>query len=149
MYSLFSHNFVFVLAVLSKSLAEGSPAAIMDVHFRLLRQDFVEPLREAVLGYLSEQTKSDVSATGARLARLGCIKEAPSWRFHQAIDCIYVVNSLGCPLKIVKLMNRERQRRNETTQKGDPSWVQDGYSAPRVAALVWALSYETCLFYSI
>lgn len=32
----------------------------MDVHFRLLRQDFVEPLREAVLGYRREQ--KDVSA---------------------------------------------------------------------------------------
>ncbi|CAM9550665.1 unnamed protein product [Scytosiphon promiscuus] len=38
-----------------KPLAPGSPAAVLDTHFRLLRQDFVEPLREAVLGYRKEQ----------------------------------------------------------------------------------------------
>lgn len=43
--------------------AQGSPAAVMDTHFRLLRQDFVEPLREAVLGYRREQLKTqEVSA---------------------------------------------------------------------------------------
>lgn len=41
--------------VLQKPLAPGSPAAVLDTHFRLLRQDFVEPLREAVLGYRKEQ----------------------------------------------------------------------------------------------
>ncbi|CAM9827572.1 unnamed protein product, partial [Hapterophycus canaliculatus] len=41
-----------------KPLAPGSPAAVLDTHFRLLRQDFVEPLREAVLGYCDEQLRS-------------------------------------------------------------------------------------------
>ncbi|CAN0007784.1 unnamed protein product, partial [Sphacelaria rigidula] len=41
-----------------KPLVPGSAAALMDVHFRLLRNDFVEPLREAVLGYRREQLKN-------------------------------------------------------------------------------------------
>ncbi|CAM9746173.1 unnamed protein product [Ascophyllum nodosum] len=40
-------------------LRAGTASAIMDVHFRLLRQDFVEPLREAVLGYRREQKDKD------------------------------------------------------------------------------------------
>lgn len=37
---------------------------MLDTHFRLLRQDFVEPLREAVLGYRKEQLRAqqDVGA---------------------------------------------------------------------------------------
>lgn len=42
----------------TQPLVPGSAAALMDVHFRLLRNDFVEPLREAVLGYRREKLKN-------------------------------------------------------------------------------------------
>ncbi|CAB1103896.1 unnamed protein product [Ectocarpus sp. CCAP 1310/34] len=43
-----------------KPLAPDSPAPLLDTHFRLLRQDFVEPLRDAVLGYRREQLKENL-----------------------------------------------------------------------------------------
>lgn len=60
-----------------KPLAPDSPAPVLDTHFRLLRQDFVEPLREAVLGYRREQLKAqDVGVMPHqrvdRLNRMGC-----------------------------------------------------------------------------
>ncbi|CAM9213606.1 unnamed protein product [Ectocarpus sp. 6 AP-2014] len=47
-----------------KPLAPDSPAPVLDTHFRLLRQDFVEPLREAVLGYRREQLKAQDNGVG-------------------------------------------------------------------------------------
>lgn len=37
---------------------------MMDVHFRLLRQDFVEPLREAIIGYRKDQLEQREVSVG-------------------------------------------------------------------------------------
>ncbi|CAM9306733.1 unnamed protein product [Pylaiella littoralis] len=59
-----------------KPTAQGSPAAVMDTHFRLLRQDFVEPLREAVLGYRREQLKTQENRDGGVSRRGGGVFRA-------------------------------------------------------------------------
>ncbi|CAM9306840.1 unnamed protein product [Pylaiella littoralis] len=59
-----------------KPMAQGSPAAVLDTHFRLLRQDFVEPLREAVLGYRREQLKTQGNRDGGVSRRGGGVFRA-------------------------------------------------------------------------